>query len=495
MKDGPSLKPKERLQIPRQPMPERDPHQRSTDFEEVNRGFDETLAMLEAERCLRCKKAKCIDGCPVAIDIPSFVIAVAKGDFRTAAEILRRDNALPAVTGRVCPQETQCEALCVRGAQHGAPVAIGHLERFVADWARRHLDTQFAEAPKPPSPDAQKVAIVGSGPAGLTAAGELVTLGYRVTVLEALHAPGGVLMYGIPEFRMPNDIVEEEIDRLRQRGVKIDTNVVVGQTVTIDELMNEEGFESVFIANGAGLPIFLGIPGENLKGVYSANEFLTRVNLMRAYRFPAYDTPVIAGRRAVVVGGGNTAMDAVRTAKRLGAGTATLLYRRSREEMPARAEEIEHAEQEGIHFELLCSPAEILGDEDGWVRAVRVQRMKLAEPDESGRRRPIPISGDVFDLECDLVIEAIGTRANPLLTQTTPDLQVNKWGYIIVDDNGMTSKRGVFAGGDIIRGSATVILAMGDGKKTAAAIDRYLRRKRGDPERPVQAAETAKPAT
>lgn len=482
------MKPKERLQIPRQPMPERDPHQRNLDFKEVNLGFDDKLAVLEAERCLRCKKAKCIDGCPVNIDIPAFVIAVANGDFREAAGILRRDNTLPAVTGRVCPQETQCEALCVRGSQRGAPVAIGHLERFIADWARGHLDDQPAEQANSFPPDAPKVAIVGSGPAGLTAAGELSRMGYQATIFEALHAPGGVLMYGIPEFRLPNEIVLEEIGRLRQRGVKIETNVVVGQTVTIDELMTEEGFDAVFIANGAGLPIFLGVPGENLKGVYSANEFLTRVNLMGAYEFPKYDTPVITGRLAVVIGGGNTAMDAVRTAKRLGAEQATLLYRRGRQEMPARAEEVEHAEQEGIHFEFLCSPTEVLGDEEGWVRAMRVQRMQLGEPDSSGRRRPVPIRGDVFDLPCDLVVEAIGTRANPLLTQTTPDLKVNKWGYIEVDESGMTSKEGVFAGGDIIRGSATVILAMGDGKKTAAAIDRYLRRKAGasaDSEAPV----------
>lgn len=465
---------KQRMAIARQHMPEREPAVRNQDFNEVNLGFPESLAALEARRCLQCKDAKCVPGCPVGIDIPGFLERIADGDLKGAAELLLSANALPGITGRVCPQEEQCEQVCVRAkGKNGEPVAVGHLERFVADWARENLDLKTLIAP----PTGYRVAVVGSGPAGLTCAGELAKYGHNVTVFEALHQPGGVLTYGIPEFRLPNKIIDAEVDRLRQMGVKIVCNVVIGRTFTVDELLNEEAFDAVFIANGAGLPIFMNIPGENLKGVYSANEYLTRSNLMRAYEFPRYDTPIIRGERVVVVGGGNVAMDAVRTAKRLGATEATLVYRRSRAEMPARVEEVKHAEEEGIIFKLLCNPVRIVGSPDGWVRGVECVRMELGEPDDSGRRRPVVVKGSEFVLECDLVIMAIGTRANPLLTATTPDLKLNKWGYIEVDANGATSKPGVFAGGDIVRGSATVILAMGDGKKSAAAIDQHLRTK------------------
>ncbi len=463
------MKPAERMKISRQPMPEQDPQARSRNFEEVNLGMAAEAARLEAERCLRCKEGKCIAGCPVGVDIPRFVEAVSQGDLNKAADILYEANILPGITGRVCPQETQCEAVCVR-AKKGSPVAVGYLERFVADWARENRQDQYV----PPPQSGKRVAIVGAGPAGLTCAGELARKGHHVTIFEALHKPGGVLVYGIPEFRLPKRIVEFEVDKLRKIGVRIVCDFVIGQTCTINELLEQEGFDAVFIANGAGLPIFQGIPGENLKGVYSANEYLTRVNLMGAFRFPENETPVIKSRQVVVVGGGNTAMDAVRIARRLGADPATLVYRRSRQEMPARAEEIKHAEQEGVVLDLLVNPVAVLGTDDGWVRGLRCIRMKLGEPDESGRRRPVPIEGSEFEIPCQVFIEAIGTRANPLLTQTTPDLKVNKWGYLEVDDNNMTSIPGVFAGGDIVRGSATVILAMGDGKHTAAAIDNYL---------------------
>lgn len=469
--------PKQRMKIPRQSMPERDADERNRDFVEVNLGFQESLAQLEAERCLQCKDTKCIGGCPVGINIPEFLDRVAAGDMRAAAETLLSANPLPGITGRVCPQEEQCELVCIRGKGKGVPVAIGHMERFVADWARQNLDIRQFVA----EPTGYKVAVVGSGPAGLTAAGELAKKGHAVTVFEALHEPGGVLVYGIPEFRLPNKVIESEVDRLRDMGVEIVCNVVIGRTFTVDELMRQEGHDAVFIANGAGLPIFLNIPGENLKGVYSANEYLTRVNLMRAYEFPKSDTPVIRGDRVVVLGGGNVAMDSVRTAKRLGATAAMLLYRRSRAEMPARDEETHHAEQERIEFQFLTNPTRILGTDDGWVRGIECVRMQLGEPDDSGRRRPIPIDGSEFVIDCDLVIEAVGTRANPLLTATTPDIETNKWGYIVADESGATSKPGVFAGGDIIRGSATVILAMGDGKRAAASIDRYLRTRAASP--------------
>ena len=463
------MKPAERMKIPRQPMPEQAPEIRAHNFDEVNCGLATEAARLEAERCLRCKKRECVTGCPVGVDIPEFVEAVSDGDLNKAADILYDANVLPGITGRVCPQETQCEALCVR-AKKSTPAAVGYLERFVADWARENRPDQYV----PPASTGKRIAIVGAGPAGLTCAGELAKKGHAVTVFEALHKPGGVLVYGIPEFRLPKAIVDLEVDKLRKLGVEIVCNVVIGQTYTIHELLDEEGFDAVFIANGAGLPVFQGVPGENLKGVYSANEYLTRVNLMGAFRFPDNETPVVQSTQVVVVGGGNTAMDAIRIARRLGADPATLVYRRSRQEMPARVEEVKHAEEEGVVLDLLVNPIEILGTDDGWVRGVRCIRMELGEPDDSGRRRPVPIEGSEFEIPCQVFIEAIGTQANPLLTQTTPDLKVNKWGYIEIDDNNMTSIPGVFAGGDIVRGAATVILAMGDGKHTAASIDGYL---------------------
>jgi glutamate synthase (NADPH) small chain len=465
------LKASERMKIQRQAMPEAPADERSRHFREVNLGLPPELASLEAKRCLACKNHECVAGCPVGIDIPGFIGAVEQGDMERAANILYAANVLPGITGRVCPQETQCEELCLVGKK-GKPVAIGYLERYVADWARDNLK----RAVKLPPRNGKKVAIVGSGPAGLTCAGELAKLGYQVTVFEALHRPGGVLVYGIPEFRLPKAIVDQEVNTLEEMGVKIECNVVIGATLTLDNLVKEEGFHAVFVANGAGLPVFQNIPGENLKGVYSANEYLTRVNLMSAYLGMQADTPVLRGQGVVVVGGGNTAMDAVRTARRLGAEPACLVYRRSEKEMPARVEEVHHAKQEGVRFEMLTNPIEILGDTARWVRAVRCQRMGLGEPDASGRQRPVPIAGSEFEIPCQVFIEAIGTKANPLLTQATPDLKLNKWGNIVVDENGMTSIPGVFAGGDIVRGGATVILAMGDGKKAAAGIHNYLGR-------------------
>jgi glutamate synthase (NADPH/NADH) small chain len=455
------------MKITRQPMPEQPGDERRSNFSEVNHGLSTEAARQEAERCLQCHKKNCVAGCPVGIDIPEFIAALSNGDLNRAADVLYASNVLPGITGRVCPQETQCEEVCLRGKK-GEPVAIGYLERFVADWARENRHDLFV----PPPPTGKKVAVVGAGPGGLTCAGDLARRGHEVVVFEALHKPGGVLVYGIPEFRLPKKIVEVEVEKLREMGVRIECNVVVGQTCTIDELLKDEGFDAIFIANGAGLPVFQGIPGEHLKGVYSANEYLTRVNLMGAW-LPNSATPVIPAARAVVVGGGNTAMDSVRTARRLGA-EATLVYRRSRAEMPARLEEVKHAEEEGIHLETLVNPVEVLGDEHGWVKAVRCQRMELGEPDASGRRRPVPVPGSEFEIPCDVFIEAIGTGANPLLTRTTPGLNTNKWGNIVVDENKMTSIPGVFAGGDIVRGGATVILAMGDGKAAAAAMHGYL---------------------
>lgn len=458
---------KDRMKIDRQIMPEQDAAQRSGNFREVNLGLTEKLALIEAQRCIQCKEPKCVAGCPVMVNIPRFLEFIVDGDLPAAARSLFGDNALPAVTGRVCPQETQCEVECIRGVK-GKPVAIGYLERFVADWARAYSGVVKIE-PRPPT--GKRVAVVGAGPAGLTAAGELVKLGHDVTIYEALHKPGGVLVYGIPEFRLPKKIVQEEVDRLVQAGVKIECNVVVGRTYTLPELRAR--FDAVFVANGAGLPVFMNVPGENLKGVYSANEYLTRVNLMEAYGTTA-TTPVLKGQRVAVVGGGNVAMDAVRTAKRLGAGRAVIAYRRTRAEMPARVEEVHHAADEGIDFEMLVAPLEVLGDGKKWVTGLRCQRMELGEPDDSGRRRPVPVPGSEFVLDCDVVVVAIGTRANPLLTNTCPDLKLNRWGNIEVDANGMTSIPGIFAGGDIVRGAATVILAMGDGKRSAQAIDAYL---------------------
>jgi len=459
--------PKERMLLDRVAMLEQDAGARSANFEEVNLGFTERLAVLEAERCLQCKNPKCIDGCPVRVNIPRFIEFLRVGDLPAAAESLLDDNALPCVTGRVCPQETQCELLCLRGKK-GKPVAIGYLERYVADWAQAHPE---ALPHVRPAASGRTVAIVGSGPAGLTAAGELAKRGHQVTVFEAFHAPGGVLIYGIPEFRLPKDIVQAEVDRLRDNGVTIEPNSIIGKLFTLAEL--REQFDAVFLAVGAGLPVFMGVPGENLKGVYSANEYLTRVNLMGAWA-PDAETPVLHGQRVVVVGGGNVAMDSVRTARRLGAEEAIIVYRRGPDELPARAEEVHHAEQEGVRFDFLVAPLEVLGDDERWVTGLRCIRMELGEPDASGRRRPVPIEGSEFVIECDMVVVAIGTRSNPILRSSAPELAVNEWGYITTDEFGMTNLPGVFAGGDIVRGAATVILAMGDGKRAAASIDSWL---------------------
>ena len=463
-----TLTPKERMAIGRVGMPEQEPEVRAVNFREVNLGLTQQMAMLEAERCLQCPKPYCVGGCPVSVNIPRFLKLLREGDLPAAADSLMSDNALPCVTGRVCPQENQCEGVCVR-AKKGDSVAIGHLERFVADWAQAHPEELIHTRP---DPSGKAVAIVGSGPAGLTAAGELVKLGHDVTIYEAFHAAGGVLVYGIPEFRLPKDIVQAEVDRLVADGVKIVPNSIIGKTYTLPEL--RERFDAIFLAVGAGLPVFMDVPGENLKGVYSANEYLTRVNLMGAWNVDS-ETPVLHGQRVAVVGGGNVAMDSVRTARRLGADEAVIVYRRGRDELPARAEEVHHAEQEGIRFDLLVAPVEVLGDDEGWVRALRCVRMELGEPDASGRARPVEVPGSEFEIPCEMVVIAIGTRSNPLLTSTAPDLKVSVRGYIETDEAGMTSMDGVFAGGDIVRGAATVILAMGDGKRASVAIDRYLR--------------------
>ncbi|HWH72047.1 MAG TPA: NADPH-dependent glutamate synthase [Candidatus Sulfotelmatobacter sp.] len=464
------LSTKERLQITRQKMTEQDPLIRSSNFSEVNLGLPEKVALIEAERCLQCRDPKCVSGCPVMVNIPRFIQLLSEGNLGEAARSLLGNNALPSVTGRVCPQETQCEVECIRGNK-SLPVAIGYLERFIGDWANAHSDQLKLEI-APPS--GKKVAVVGAGPGGLTAAGELAKYGHDVTVFEALHKPGGVLVYGIPEFRLPKKIVQDEVARLEKSGVKIVCNTVIGRTYTLQELRSQ--FDAVFIANGAGLPVFMNVPGENFKGVYSANEYLTRVNLMAAYQFPKCDTPVLKGKRIATVGGGNVAMDSARTAKRMGADASIIVYRRTRKEMPARAEEIHHAEQEGIDFEFLVAPVEVIGNEKKWVTGLKCVRMELGAPDASGRARPVVIPGSEFVIPCDVVVVAIGTKANPLLTATCPDLKLNKWGNIIADENGMTSLPGVFAGGDIVRGAATVILAMGDGKRAAKSMDQYLRR-------------------
>ena len=471
MSDTPALSAKQRLAIDRQKMIERPADQRNKDFEEVNLGFTAEMAKLEASRCLQCKDPKCMEGCPVGVDIKKFLELVELGDFLAAAALMRQTNSLPASTGRVCPQEIQCEAKCIRGIK-GEPVAIGHIERFIAD-NERSANKPSAVTIAPAT--GKRVAIVGSGPAGLTAAADLVRQGHSVTVFEAFHSPGGVLVYGIPEFRLPKKIVAAEVENLKNMGVDFQLNVIIGRTYTLDELF-ADGYQAIFVANGAGLPVFLRIPGENCKGVYSANEYLTRVNLMGAYDFPRRATPVMRGRQVAVIGGGNVAMDSVRTAKRLGAETATIIYRRSQKEMPARAEEVHHAKDEGIIFEMLTNPIRIIGDDNGWVTAMECLRMELGEPDESGRRRPVPIEGSNFTIETDVVVVAVGARANPLLSGATPDLKLNKWGYIEVDENLQTSKPGVFAGGDIVRGSATVILAMGDGRNAANSINNYLKK-------------------
>lgn len=468
------LTPKERMQIPWHAMLEQDPQERSHNFKEVNLGYTKEMAVEEAQRCLNCPKPTCVDGCPVHIQIHEFIALIAQEDFLGAVKKIKEDNALPAICGRVCPQEEQCEQVCVVG-KRGKPVAIGYLERFVADYER---ESGKVEVPACKPDTGKKVAIVGSGPAGLSCANDLRQLGHDVTVFEALHKLGGVLVYGIPEFRLPKAIVEKEIDGLRQMGVKFETDAVIGRVTTVDELMQEEGFDAVFLGVGAGLPWFMGIPGENLVGVYSANEFLTRVNLMKAYDFPNNDTPVLdcKDKNVAVFGGGNTAMDAVRTSKRLGAKHAYIIYRRSEVEMPARVEEIKHAKEEGIEFLVLNNPLEFIGDEEEWLKEVKLIKMELGEPDDSGRRRPVPIEGSEYILPMDIAVVAIGNGANPLIPQTTPDIEMSKRGTIVVDDETMkTSKKGVFAGGDIVTGGATVILAMGAGRTAATAIDDYLK--------------------
>ena len=451
---------------------EQDPKVRATNFEEVCYGYNLEEAQLEASRCLNCKNPRCVAQCPVSISIPEFIGHVLNGELQAAADTIARDSSLPSVCGRVCPQESQCEGACILGIK-GEPVAIGKLERFVGDWK---IENGRKEEQRP-EPNGHRVAIIGSGPAGLACAGDLAKLGYEVRVFEALHKVGGVLAYGIPEFRLPKErIVAREIDSLRRLGVVFETDTIAGRTLTVDSLLDEEGYDAVFIGSGAGLPRFMGIEGENLNGVVSANEFLTRTNLMHAYD-EEYDTPIYAGRRAVVVGGGNVAMDAVRTAKRLGA-EATIVYRRSEVELPARVEEVHHAKEEGIEFRMLTNPIEVLGTDKGWVRAIRCVEMELGEPDESGRRSPVVKAGSEFEIECDVVIMALGTSPNPLIAATTDGLETNRRGCIVADDEGRTSREGVFAGGDIVTGAATVILAMGAGRRAAKAIDEYVKAKK-----------------
>ncbi len=456
--------------IPRQPMPEQPPDVRRRNFDEVPYGYDSETAIREAQRCIQCKKPACVAGCPVEIDIPGFIKNVADGDFKAAIRLMWKKNALPAVCGRVCPQEIQCEGLCIVGKKD-APLAIGNLERFVADTERLQ---GTGELPTKAPATGKRVAVVGSGPSGLTVAGDLLLKGHDVTMMEAFHKPGGVLIYGIPEFRLPKDIVASEVATLEKLGLEIKCNTVVGRTVSLDELF-EEGYDAVYIGVGAGLPVFLNIPGENFNGIYSANEYLTRANLMKGYLYPAYDTPLARGKNVAVIGAGNVAMDSARTAMRLGAENVRIVYRRSRTEMPARAAEIHHAEEEGIEMYLLTAPIEFIGDDSGHVTAMTCLKMELGEPDASGRRRPVPIKGSEFTLDCDLAVIAVGAGANPLLTQSNPEISLNKWGYIIADpETGKTTKRGVWAGGDIVTGSATVILAMGAGRKAADSIHAYL---------------------
>lgn len=455
------------MSLTKNPMPSQNPNVRNRNFEEVALGYTQEQALDEAQRCLNCKSKPCMTGCPVMVHIPEFISEVAKGNFEEAYQIIAQTSALPAVCGRVCPQESQCEKYCVRGKK-GEPVAIGRLERFVADWHNANT----CEAPHTPQPNGHRVAVVGSGPAGLTCAGDLARKGYDVTVYEALHLAGGVLVYGIPEFRLPKSIVQKEVDGLKNLGVTIATDTVIGRTLSIDELLEEQGFEAVFIGSGAGLPMFMDIPGVNYRGVYSANEFLTRINLMKAY-LPDSDTPIQRPKKVAVVGGGNVAMDAARCAKRLGA-EVYIVYRRGMEELPARKEEVEHAEEEGVIFKTLNNPVEILADENDDVNKIRCIRMELGEPDASGRRRPVEIAGSEFELDVDCVIMALGTSPNPLIKSTTKGLEINKKGGIVVNEEGLTSRQGVYAGGDAVTGAATVILAMGAGKTAAKAIDEAL---------------------
>lgn len=457
------------------PVREQDAKVRATNFEEVCLGYNEEEAREEASRCLNCKNAKCVSGCPVSIQIPEFIKNVEAGRFEEAARVIAQSSALPAVCGRVCPQESQCEGKCIRGIK-GEPVSIGKLERFVADWSREHGFVPAA----PEKTNGRKVAVVGSGPSGLTCAGDLAKLGYEVTIFEALHEPGGVLLYGIPEFRLPKDtVVKTEIENVKKLGVKIETNVIIGKSVTIDQLLDEEGFDAVFIGSGAGLPMFMGIPGENANGVFSANEYLTRSNLMKAFR-DDHDTPIVAGKKVAVVGGGNVAMDAARTALRLGADVH-IVYRRSEAELPARVEEVHHAKEEGIIFNLLTNPVEILTDENGWVKGMKCIRMELGEPDASGRRRPIPVEGSEFVIDVDTVIMSLGTSPNPLISSTTKGLEVNRRKCIVAEEaTGKTSKEGVYAGGDAVTGAATVILAMEAGRAGARGIHEYLRSMKGN---------------
>ena len=458
--------------IPRTPMPEQDPKERVRNFKEVPFGYTPELAQQEASRCLQCKKPACVDGCPVNVQIPEFIKLVCEGKFLEASWKIKETNALPAVCGRVCPQENQCESKCILGKK-GEPVAIGRLERFVADYERA---TGEVKIPELPPKTGKKIAVVGSGPAGLTCAGDLIRLGHDVTIFEALHEAGGVLIYGIPEFRLPKAIVKAEVDYLGNLGVNVETNSVIGKLDTVDELLAE--YDAVFLGTGAGLPVFLNIPGENLNGVYSANEFLTRSNLMKAYLFPEFDTPIVKGKNVGVFGAGNVAMDAARTALRFGADNVYIIYRRSKEEMPARNEEIHHAIEEGVQLKLLCSPIKFIGDENGWLKKVELIKMELGEPDASGRRRPIPIEGSNFTLDLDTAIIAVGTSPNPLIPSTTEGLEVSKRGTINADEEtGETSKKGVYAGGDAVTGAATVILAMGAGKKAAEAIHKYVMKK------------------
>jgi glutamate synthase (NADPH/NADH) small chain len=460
-----------REKIPRQAMPEQEPEVRSHNFDEVPYGYTPELAQLEASRCIMCKKPKCVEGCPVEIDIPGFIALIKDGQFDAAARKIKETNALPAICGRVCPQEEQCEQVCVLGIKD-EPVAIGRLERFAADWERNQ---GTVEIPDIPPPTGKRVAIVGSGPAGLVVAGDLALMGHKVTIFEALHKAGGVLVYGIPEFRLPKAIVQSEVDYVKSLGVDLFCDVVIGRAITVDELLEEEGFDAVFLGTGAGLPYFMNIPGENLNGVYSANEYLTRSNLMKAYDFPKSDTPMIESKRVAVLGGGNVAMDSARTALRLGAEEVNIVYRRSRKEMPARIEEIHHAEEEGVVFNLLTNPTRFIGDEEGWVTGMELLKMELGEPDASGRRRPVPIEGSEYIMNVDTVVVAIGNGANPLVPQTTEGLDTNKWGNILAHPvTGMTSKPRVWAGGDIVIGAATVILAMGAGKGAARSIHDYI---------------------